>query len=88
MISIYNDKPDRAYNEWLKAYDTYDCRKKRKNKNRQKEHVYYLKQRLAGLVMLICGMIIPLIDGDATVSLFALPLGIFLLFTREKVMIF
>jgi hypothetical protein len=29
-----------------------------------------------------------LLDGDATFSLIALPLGLFLVFTKEKVMMF
>ena len=35
------------------------------------------------------GIIAPFIlDGDATISLFAFPIGIFLLLTKERVMIF
>ena len=53
------------------------------------EHLYYIKQRLSGAIMAIIGIVAPfLLDGDATVSLFALPLGIFLLLTHEKVMTF
>ena len=53
------------------------------------EKIYYIKQKLSGLVLASVGIITPIIcDGDATFSLIALPLGIWLLFTKEKVMMF
>ena len=53
------------------------------------ETIYYIKQKLSGLTMTAVGIITPiLLDGDATFSLIALPLGTWLLFTKEKVMMF
>lgn len=53
------------------------------------EKIYYIKQKLSGLTMAAVGIITPiLLDGDATFSLVALPVGIYLLFTKEKVMKF
>ena len=53
------------------------------------ETIYYIKQKLSGLTMAAIGIITPiLLDGDATFSLIALPLGIYLIFTKEKVMKF
>ena len=61
---------------------------KRKSRKRA-EAIYYIKQKLSGLTMAAVGIITPiLLDGDATFSLIALPLGIWLLFTKEKVMMF
>lgn len=59
-------------------------------KTRKKaEIIYYIKQKLSGLALVSIGIIIPFVnDGDATASLIILPLGIWLLFTKEKVMIF
>ena len=55
----------------------------------EKEIIYYIKQKLSGLVLASVGIITPfLLDGDATFSLIALPFGIWLLFTKEKVMMF
>ena len=72
-----------TYEEWLKEYN----RRETKRRIRQRTgHLYYLKQRLLGTVMVVIGIIILFVlDGDATVSLFVLPLGIFLLLTREKI---
>ena len=53
------------------------------------EAIYYIKQKLSGLTMAAIGIIAPiLLDGDITFSLFALPLGIWLLFTKQRVMMF
>lgn len=75
-----------TYEEWLKEYN----RRETKRRIRQRtEHLYYMKQRISGAIMAAIGVITPFVcDGDATFSLVALPLGIFLLLTKEKVMIF
>ena len=60
---------------------------KRYESRRKEDRRYFIKQRLCGLAMLIIGIATPiLLDGDATVSLFAVPLGLYLIFTRNKVM--
>ena len=91
MVIIYNNgteaiKTVYTYKEWLKEYN----RRETKRRIRQRtEHIYYIKQRFSGAVMTAIGIIIPFVlDGDATLSLVTLPLGIFLLLTKEKVMMF
>lgn len=75
-----------TYEEWLKEYN----RREAKRKIRQRtEHLYYIKQRLSGAIMAAIGIITPVVlDGDATFPLVVLPLGIFLLLTKENVMTF
>ena len=64
-------------------------RKAERKARKRAEAIYYIKQKLSGLTMIAIGIITPIIcDGDATFSLIALPLGIWFLFTKEKVMIF
>lgn len=47
---------------------------------------YYIKQKLIALLGIATSIIAPLVcDGDATISLIMLPLGIYVLFTKEKV---
>ncbi len=91
MLPVYNSGSEAietvyTYEEWLREYN----RRETKRRIRQRtERLYYMKQRLSGFVMASIGIVAPFIlDGDATVSLFALPLGIFLLLTKERVMIF
>lgn len=91
MIITYNNGSEAietvyTYNEWLKEYHQQETKRRIRQRT---ERLYYIKQRLSGMTMAAVGIIIPfLLDGDATVSLIALPLGIFLLLTKEKVMIF
>ncbi len=90
MLPAYNSGTEAietvyTYDEWLREHNRRESQRKRRQRT---EQLYYVKQRLSGLAMLIIGMMVPLLDGDATVSLFALPFGIFLLLTREKVMVF
>ena len=54
-----------------------------------KHRLYTLKQKLYGLIFVIIGVITPIIcDGDATVSLLLIPLGLYLIFTKNKIMYF
>ena len=71
-----------TYSEWERIHT-------QKARKRKAETIYYIKQKLSGLTMASIGIITPiLLDGDCTFSLFALPLGIRLMFTKEKVMMF
>lgn len=44
-----------------------------------------IKQKIWGLIITILSVIIPLVDGDATASVLILPLGIYAIFTKNKV---
>lgn len=75
-----------TYEEWLKEYNHRETKRRIRQRT---ERLYYMKQRLSGAIMAAIGIVTPFVcDGDVTVSLFALPLGIFLLLTKEKVMTF
>ena len=64
-------------------------RREERKARKRAETIYYIKQKLSGLTMAAIGIITPiLLDGDATFSLIALPVGIYLIFTKEKVMMF
>lgn len=89
VIITYNNGSEAieayTYEEWLKEYN----RRKTKRRIRQRtEHLYYMKQQLSGAIMVAMGIATPFILQDATFSLFALPLGLFLMLTEEKVMTF
>lgn len=88
---IYNDRLEAiemvyTYEEWLKEYN---CRKTKQRIRQRTEHLYYIKQKILGVIMVSVGiMILFLFSEDITVSLFVLPLGIFLLLTKEKIVTF
>lgn len=53
------------------------------------ENIYLLKQKLCGLTLFIIGILIPLIfNGDATSSIITIPLGVGLMVTKQRVMVF
>lgn len=71
-----------TYDEWLKEH-------RRRTRKSSAERVYYIKQKLCGMVLTAIGIIAPILfDGDATASLLLVPMGLFVLFTKEKVMLF
>lgn len=75
--------------ETVMTYSQWERIHKQKARKRKAERIYYIKQKLSGLTMAAIGIITPFVlDGDATFSLIALPLGVCLLFTKEKVMMF
>ena len=56
---------------------------------RKAERIYYIKQKLIGFAAVGISVASPLLlDGDATISVLMLPLGIFLMVTKEKVCMF
>ena len=55
-------------------------------KEKREMFLYKAKQKLIGLLAITASIASPLLlDGDATISLIMLPLGLYLLFTKEKV---
>ena len=54
-------------------------------KAKRESLLYKAKQKLIGFVLLILSIASPLLIQDATVSVIMFPLGLCLLFTKEKV---
>ena len=55
-------------------------------KEKRESLLYYAKQKFIGLLAIGISIASPLLlDGDATISVIMLPLGLYLLFTKEKV---
>lgn len=61
------------------------CRKKQEKKARRQ---YYIKQKLHGVAMLIfTALVIPLLDGDVTIALLTVPMGLILIFSKEMLIV-
>ena len=57
-----------------------------KRQAKRESSIYKAKQKLLGLLAIAASIASPLLlDGDATISVIMLPLGIYILFTKEKV---
>ena len=56
------------------------------HKTKRESLLYKAKQKFIGLLAIGASIASPiLLDGDETISLIMLPLGIYILFTKEKV---
>ena len=55
-------------------------------KEKRESLLYYAKQKFIGMLAIGISIASPLLlDGDATICVIMLPLGIYMLFTKEKV---
>lgn len=66
---------------------TYEQWQEAERRNRA-EKAYYIKQKFCGLILAGAGIATALIFGDATVNIITLPVGLYAVFTKEKIMIF
>ena len=61
----------------------------RRNVARNRLRRYYIKQKLSGVILLLASVIAPVVlDGDATASVLLFPFGLYLVLTKDKVMMF
>lgn len=61
-------------------------RDKQRERRRQQRRQYFLKQRLTGIFLLVFTILaVTLTGGDATIAIITVPLGLYLVFTKEKV---
>lgn len=66
--------------------NVYTLREISRNKKKQRIKASVM-QKLMGFTMFVIGFITPfMLDGDATISIVAIPLGLYLMFTREVIL--
>lgn len=68
-----------GYEDWERIYNN-NLRKQRA------ERRYFLRQRLAGLALIVTGIASIFIEYDITYCLAVVPLGLYVMFTKQKVM--
>ena len=78
------------YARQITTEETYTLREAKRiiNAERQAKRealLYYAKQKLLGVIAIGVSIASPLLIQDATISVIMLPLGLYLLFTKEKV---
>ena len=75
----------------ITSEETYTLREakriiKAERQAKREEFLYKAKQKLLGVLAITASITSPLLlDGDITISVIMLPLGIYMLFTKEKV---
>lgn len=68
-----------TYEQWQEEYT-------KRKKIKRKEFTYYLMQKIIGLLIILLSIFVPsFLDGDATVSILLIPLGIYTMLTNKKV---
>ena len=56
--------------------------------NRHKDKLYYIKQKLAGVILIALGAIsVPVSEGDGTAFVMMLFIGLVLITTKDKVLL-
>lgn len=76
------------YNTKL-TYSQFKRMQKEKFCQSVKKFTYFLLQKLCGLAFIAIGIIIPAVcDKDVTISILVIPLGLYLLITRKRIMTF
>ena len=79
------------YARQITSEETYTLRETRciinaERKEKRESLLYKAKQKLLGVLAITASIASPLLlDGDVTISIIMLPLGIYMLFTKEKV---
>lgn len=85
----YADAEAKSYEEGYEACRL-DYQKKAKDlkrlkKEEKRRRLYFLKQKTVGVFLLILTIFaVKLLDGDATISLLTVPIGLMLIFSKEK----
>ena len=82
---IEGGKQRQIYSPDFMAGVRYVRRWQRQQELKRRAHrLEYVKQRIGGAVAVLFGVIsVPLLDMDATVALFIIPLGLYAIFTRQ-----
>ena len=66
-----------------------EAKRRKRQRAATQRRKYFLMQRAAGLVMVVTNMLAAYImDGDITAAVLLVPLGIYLMLTKEKVLEF
>lgn len=75
---------DTNSDEYQRGYMDAMRRKNERERERRRRKQYFIKQKAAGALLLAMTVVaVPAMDGDATIALITIPLGVLLLFSRE-----
>ena len=66
-----------TYEEWQREYS-------RKQRYKKREKIYYAKQKIVGLTLIITGIASIILFKDATIGIGIIPMGSLLILTRER----
>lgn len=74
--------------EALKEYQRARERRERRERVRRQRRWYFFKQKLTGMALLgLTVLTVPLLDGDATIAVLTVPMGLYLIFSKEMLLV-
>lgn len=91
MRAVYKEYEDSYINGYADALEDM-CRwqqaRRQRERERQARRWYFLKQRALGIATLIFTVLaVWILEGDATIALITVPLGLVLIFSRQKLVV-
>ena len=91
MRAVYKETEDeyiRGYADALEDIWRWRRARRQRERERQARRWYFLKQRALGAVMLIFTVLaVWILEGDTTIALITVPLGLALIFSRQKLVV-
>ncbi|MDO4292189.1 MAG: hypothetical protein Q4C65_03050 [Eubacteriales bacterium] len=91
MRAVYKECEDSYINGYADALEDmrrWQQARRQRERERQARRWYFLKQRALGVVMLILTVLaVWILEGDATIALITVPLGLVLIFSRQKLIV-
>ena len=84
-VIIYTDITSEAAIADYMQQRRWDMQRERRRRQRRQ---YFLKQRLTGVFLLAFTVLAVMVtDGDATIAIITVPLGLYLVFTKEMLLV-
>ena len=84
----YEDSYINGYADALEDMQRWQQAKRQQEWERQARRWYFLKQRALGAAVLVFTVLaVWILEGDATIALITVPLGLALIFSRQKLVV-
>lgn len=91
MRAVYKEYEDSYINGYADALEDmrrWQQARRQQEREREARRWYFLKQRVLGVAMLIFTVLaVWILEGDATIALITVPLGLALIFSRQKLVV-
>ncbi len=91
MRAVYKEYEDSYINGYADALEdmrSWQQARRQREQDRQAHRWYFLKQRALGAAVLVFTVLaVWILEGDATIALIMVPLGLMLIFSRKKILV-
>lgn len=91
MRAVYKEYEDSYINGYADALEDmrrWQQARRQRERERQARRWYFFKQRALGVAVLVFTVLaVWILEGDATIALITVPLGLMLIFSRQKLVV-